>query len=165
MSSLRFGVLTLVLFPAAIAALGKGGANESDSELSTLAWLEGHWYGTINGGHWETSYTSPEGGVILSASKELKNGSVAMIEFEHFFTRDGKVILAPYPHGRKSKTEFEMIQADRETRRAVFAADNDFPGRIVYHRIADDRLLIDLFPRDAAESDQATVRIDLKRRD
>jgi hypothetical protein len=128
-----------------------------------LDWLSGQWYGTFENGHWEASYTTAEGGVMLSSNKELKQGRVAMIEFEQFVVRDGKTWMTPYPHGRKSKTTFEMVEVDAAQRRAVFTADNDFPARIVYHRVADDRLVIELYKKDAAEG-SAGLRLDLKRR-
>ncbi len=156
------GVATVGTAVAAVSRLTAQTA-EPAGGLDGLNWLAGQWYGTFEDGHWEASYTTAEGGVILSSNKELKKGHVAMIEFEHFFVRDGKTWMVPYPHGRKSKTEFELVELDASKRRAVFTADNDFPARIVYHRIADERLVIDLFKKGAPDG-SAGLRLDLKKR-
>lgn len=137
----------------AVAALWAGGAClafapseepvEGPPPAHELAWLAGSWKGTIEGGEWEASYTSAEGGEVLSASKELRGGRVAMIEFEHFRVVDGVLVMTPFPFGKRSDTSFAITELDRDARRAVFAnPDHDFSQEIVYHRAAEDRLAI-----------------------
>ncbi len=110
--------------------------------LKSLDWLEGSWKGPHNGGTWETCYTSAEAGVILSASKEIRNGKVIMIEFERFNVVDGDVVLVPYPFGKPS-IPFKLVNHDPKKKRAEFTnPDHDFPKRIVYERISRNTLNI-----------------------
>lgn len=133
--------------------------------LRELEWLAGSWYGTIDGGHWEACYTTAEGGEIISANKEIRGGKVAMIEFERF-TRDGdKIIMTPYPHGKRSSVSFTMVSHDIAEKRAVFTnPEHDFPSRIVYHRAAADNLVCEISGKPASAREPITVRLDLKRR-
>jgi len=119
-------------------------ADKSVGAADDLTWLAGHWKGpTDNGGEWEASYSSPTGGEIVSANKELRGGRVVMVEFEHFRRVDGKLVLVPFPYGKQSSASFPLSALDREARKATFTnMEHDFPQEIVYHRAADDRLLI-----------------------
>jgi hypothetical protein len=134
----------------------------ASATANDLAWLAGSWKGTIEGGEWEVSYTSAEGGEIISANKELRGGRVAMIEFEHFRMVEGKLVMTPFPFGKRSDTSFTLTALDRDARKAVFAnPDHDFPQEIAYHRSAEDRLVITVTGR---RNDQPVkLTIDLRK--
>lgn len=105
--------------------------------LSSLGWLEGNWLGEVDGRLWETIYGSPDGGQILSMSKEIVDGKLVFFEFERFSTSATDVLLWPYPAGRNS-VSFRLVEHDAGRQRAVFEnLAHDFPKRIVYERTGD----------------------------
>jgi hypothetical protein len=114
----------------------------SPPTLSDLAWLEGTWRGRIGSREFETRYTGPEGGQILSVSKYTENGAPAGFEFERFEQRADTLLLTPFPEGTSS-VSFPLSEYDPATRRAVFEnLAHDFPTHISYQRVARDRLTI-----------------------
>ncbi len=118
-----------------------------DVQVRDIDWLSGDWITAdtaAGASRWEAVYGSPSGDHLLSASKELRKGQVVTFDYEHFYERDGAVRMRPYPSGRAS-VEFTLTAYSEERRRAVFEnPDHDFPRRFVYHRTADDALVIEL---------------------
>ena len=112
----------------------------------------------------ETVYSSPECGMIVSASKETRDGRVTMFDFERMEVRRGRVVMTPYPNG-KASVSFTLDDKDHDPkkRRAVFVnLKHDFPKRFTYERVADDRLVITL---DAGpDAAGPSFRFDLQRR-
>ena len=107
-----------------------------------LKWLEGTWRGQIGGRDFEARYSGPDGGQILSASKYTEQGKAAGFEFERFEQQGDSVVLTPFPEGKSSVT-FRLAELDGKSRRAVFEnLAHDFPTRISYQRVADDKLTI-----------------------
>jgi hypothetical protein len=107
-----------------------------------LKWLEGTWRGQIGGRDFEARYSGPDGGQILSASKYTEQGKAAGFEFERFEQQGDSVVLTPFPEGKSSVT-FRLAELDGKGRRAVFEnLAHDFPTRISYQRVADDKLTI-----------------------
>ena len=122
----------------AVLAAGKDGGNT----VASMGWLAGNWQGPMGDGTFAAHYSTPDGGKILSFSELRKGDRVAFYEFETFETKDGTVLLTPYPGGGK-RASFTLTSV--EEKKAVFEnPKKDFPTRIVYHRAADDRLLITL---------------------
>jgi hypothetical protein len=112
--------------------------------IADLAWLEGTWAGKMWGGRFVAWYGAPSGGRLVSYSRLMKDGKVAFYEFEVFEMAEGKVALRPFPGG-KPAVGLTATGIDPKARNAVFEnPDKDFPTRIVYHRTADDRLVITL---------------------
>lgn len=110
--------------------------------ISDLSWLEGTWRGRIGGRDFEAHYTGVEGEQVLSASKYTENGRPAGFEFERFEQRGDTLLLTPFPEG-KSSVSFPLADYDAGARRAVFEnLSHDFPTRISYQRVANDRLTI-----------------------
>lgn len=109
--------------------------------VAALDWLEGAWQCEIWGGTFVSIYTPPDGDEIHSSSKLIVDGDVAMFEFERFWADgEGAVWMTPHPGG-VPKLPFALTAFDRAARRAVFEHDdNDFPTRIVYRRVSEDRL-------------------------
>ena len=74
-----------------------------------------------------------------------KDGKVSFYEFEVFeVNKKGRVVFRPFPKGRAA-TPLMLVQANESQRKVVFEnKKKDFPTRITYHRVADDRLVITL---------------------
>jgi len=130
----------------ALAALAAAFARPQEPEraprVADLGWLAGTWSGDMWGGRFVAYYSTAEGGKVLSHSKLLEDGKVAFYEFEVFEERDGAVALQPYPGG-KPADGFRLASLDGAARKATFEnPEKDFPTRIVYERVADDRLTI-----------------------
>jgi hypothetical protein len=113
-----------------------------DGSIQDLAWLEGVWDGQIGGRDFEARYSGPEGGQVLSASKYAKQGVAAGFEFERFEELEGTLVLTPFPEGKSSVT-FRLSELDPKGRRAVFEnLAHDFPTRLSYQRVANNKLTI-----------------------
>jgi hypothetical protein len=136
----------------------------SRPSVSNLSWLEGVWRGRIGARDFEAHYTAPDGGVVLSASKYTANGKAAGFEFERFDTKDGTVVLTPYPEGKESPATFRLTSLDQKARRAVFEnPSHDFPTRISYQRVAEDSLTI-LVSGPGKGGKESVIRYQLARR-
>jgi hypothetical protein len=129
-----------LLFSAGIVMAQEN--NTSGAEIiRQLDWLEGKWSGDIQGKPFEAIYSSPEGGVILSQSKELNENSPCFFEFEKFEAFDDAVIMTPYPGGEKS-VPFRLIDYKSTVKKAHFRnPEHDFPNDIIYEMPEPDRLL------------------------
>jgi hypothetical protein len=114
----------------------------SPPSIRDLAWLEGTWQGKIGERNFEARYSGADGGQVLSASKYTKEGVAAGFEFERFEEVDGTLVLTPFPEGKSSVT-FKLAELDPKSRRAVFEnLAHDFPTRLSYQRVADNKLTI-----------------------
>jgi hypothetical protein len=83
-------------------------------------------------------------------------------EFEVFEVQDGKVRFLAFPRG-KPATPMTLTLCDARAKKAVFEnPDKDFTTRIVYHRVAADRLVITL--SDPHHNSDKVEVFDLKRR-
>ncbi len=129
---------------ALILAAVPAGADDAPAaeKIAALSFLAGDWQSADGG--WRAHYVSPDNGVVLSYSEQREGGRVVYYEFERFAVEDGQACFFPYPGGQRAAT-FRMVELDAAARRAAFEnPENDFPTRIVYHRVADDRLVITL---------------------
>jgi hypothetical protein len=81
--------------------------------------------------------------VILSTSKAFRaDGKLSWLEFERFEARDGQLTVTPYPGG-KASVSFTLAEYDAAAKKAVFTnPGHDYPNRITYQRVAEDRLLL-----------------------
>lgn len=169
---------TQALLPWAVAAAGLAGAVAAGAQpqpqdrqpavvadllpakvgIEDLAWLAGSWSGEIKGAgaatRFEAHYTSPSGGVILSASKAFTaSGALSWLEFERFDALEGTLRVTPHPGG-KASVSFDLVAYDPAAKKAVFAnPEHDYPTRITYHRVAADKLVLVV----AGETDAAPV--------
>ncbi len=131
--------------------------------LASMTWLEGSWRGTVDKNVFESCYTSPEGGEILSCSKEIAGGRAIFYELERFFVRGDELILVPHPGGKPSTDVFPLADWDPDARKATFAnPEHDFPKTLTYHRAAADRLVITLTGDEGGKP--RTETYDLKRK-
>lgn len=163
-------ILVPVVLAAALLAVAPRLATSKDeaptaidakAELAAMTWLAGTWSGSIWGGTFTAYYTTPEGGKVLSYSKLEREGKTAFHEFELFEVTGDKLFLRPHPGG-KPAASFELTAVSQVDKSATFEnPKNDFPTRLVYHRVADDRLVITL---DDPHGDTKKVEtFDLKR--
>jgi hypothetical protein len=114
----------------------------SPPSIRDLAWLEGTWQGKVGERDFEARYSGADGGQVLSASKYTKEGVAAGFEFERFEELDGTLVLTPFPEGKSSVT-FKLGELEPRSRRAVFEnLAHDFPTRLSYQRVADNKLTI-----------------------
>lgn len=112
--------------------------------IADLSFLEGTWLGSDGESSWESMYSSPSAGQVLGASKEMRGGHTVMIDFEHFYVREGQMRMTPYPFGTRS-VEFTLSSFDESQLQAVFEnPEHDFPQRFTYRRVSDDNLRIEL---------------------
>lgn len=139
-------MILLSLFVGCLSALATAqGRPPRNVQLEDLGWLAGSWSGEIRGAgsatRFETHYTTPEGGVILSTSRAFSHsGELRWFEFERFEIRDGVLQLTPYPNGQPS-VPFTLVEYDAAAKKAVFANDqHDYPNRLTYQRTAEDKL-------------------------
>ncbi len=115
---------------------------DMEVRMADLDFLAGVWAGSDGQSDWESSYTTGAGGQIVGASKEMRDGKVVMMDFEHFYSRDGKLRMTPYPFGTRS-VEFTLTNFDAEQQLAVFEnPDHDFPKSFVYQRMGKKTLEI-----------------------
>jgi len=142
MRSLFLLIACLLLVHPAVAE----GTDDSVAKITPaeLSFLTGNWSGTDGSSVWETMYTSAEGDQIVGASKEFRGERVAMIDFEHFYVREGALRMTPYPFGKRG-VEFTLTGFDAATRTAVFEnPEHDFPKKFTYRAVGDDRLTVEL---------------------
>lgn len=136
----------LVLTLLSVPALRAQDAPPPSARVADLAWLAGHWRGTLkNGATFETFYTDASGGTVLSVSKEHRGGRTLTFELELFHEKEGRLIYLPHPNGTRSAHPFPLLAFDAAARRAVFEnKEHDFPQTFTFAREADDRLVITL---------------------
>lgn len=127
-----------------VVRVAEGERPDMEPMIDDLGFLTGAWRGGDGASAWEAVYSSAEGGQIVSASKELNGGRVVMIDFEHFYEREGRLRLTPFPFGKRS-VEFTLTEFDGRSRKAVFEnPEHDFPKRFVYQRTDDRHMRIEL---------------------
>ena len=158
-------LLALLVVVAGLVALAPFAPQEgtkADQDLAAMDWLAGYWAGEMWGGDFHAMYSTPEGGLILSHSRLLKEGRESFYEFEVFGPMNDEVIwLQPFPGGKKA-VGFQLDELDREARKATFEQpEKDYPTRIVYHRVSEDELVITL--SDPHGESEKVERFELRR--
>lgn len=148
----------------AIAGLPGLSAAEPRVTVADLAWLAGDWEGAAPGGATIVAhYSDATGGVIVSASREIKNGRVVAYDMEHIAEKEGVVIYTPHPGGKKSDA-FPVASYDVAGRSIVFEnVQHDFPKRFTFALVAPDNLIITLSGPGKEGKDRALV-YDLRRK-
>jgi len=128
--------------------------------VEDLSFLAGSWAGTDGESRWESVYTSAENGMVVGASKEMRGDRVVMIDFEHFYVRDGEMRMTPFPFGNRSM-EFTLTAFSMAKNRAVFEnPENDFPKRFTYEATSKDHLRIELVGEMGGEDMTVVLQLD-----
>ena len=151
-------ILTLAISVNAQQSLTPGG------QLAAMTWLEGEWTGIFGESPFWASYSSPQGGAILSLSKDLTPGrEPCYIEFERFSYDDTSVYLVPYPGGVPHSLKFRLVDFDPMSKKATFRdVDNDWPTDLIYKRVDGDSLIITLTgPGEEGRPRTITARLGL----
>ncbi len=161
-------VLSLALLPLSAAPTPRCAPQDAPPGareiLDSLDWLAGEWRGKVGENVFEACYTSPEGGEILSCSKEVAGGRAVFYELERFFVRGDEVVLVPHPAG-KASVEFPLADWDPEARKATFAnEEHDFPKTLTYQRAGDTRLVITLTGDEGGKARTETYDLALRNR-
>ena len=109
-------IKTALLILLVLAASPPAPDKPVSAQLEDLGWLAGSWSGDILGAgassRFETHYTTPQGGVILSTSKAFsKDGKLRWFEFERFEVKDGVLQVVPHPNGVAS-VPFTLAEYD-----------------------------------------------------
>lgn len=141
-------LLGLVIAAGALTyplAISHGGdAAPPAGNVQDLGFLTGTWSGPMWGGEFSAHYSSGESGMLLSYSELTRDGKAAFYEFERFDMQGERLTFTPYPGGKRS-VPFALVALDKPARKAAFEnPQKDFPTRIVFHRVTDDRLVIEL---------------------
>ncbi len=139
--------LLLLAFISVFPTMRSQGEAEPDlplEKLKRMEWLAGTWSGEAWGGRFEAHYSTPAGGRILGHSRLYRDEKEVFYEFEVFEVRDGRIVMSPFPGGKRA-TGLELSAHDPKARRTVFEnREKDYPTRIVYERVAEDGLVITL---------------------
>lgn len=145
---MKLRILSTCLAGVLIAAVAAGPKEKTtgSEQISSMAWIAGDWAGDMWGGTFHAYYCTPEGGKVMSYNTLIKDGKVGFYEFEVFeLDSKGRVIFRPFPGGKKLANPLLLASCDAKARKVVFEnRKKDFPTRITYHRVADDRLVITL---------------------
>lgn len=129
--------------PAARAA--DPSAASPGAGVAQLAFLTGTWHGATSSGRTaDEVISSTEGGVMVSAGREFKDGRCVFFDLSVFAEKAGVLTLQPYPNGKISKDAFPATSLDVTAKRVVFENPaHDFPKKFVYE-VKGDRLKITL---------------------
>jgi hypothetical protein len=104
--------------------------------VNDLAWMAGHWSGTVDGVEMEEVWLAPKNGVMVGLHRDVK-ASKTSFEFMRIATTAEGVAFLAQPGGRPV-TPFPLVEAT--DRRAVFAnPKHDYPQRIIYE-LKDSKL-------------------------
>ncbi|MCF0072431.1 DUF6265 family protein [Dyadobacter sp. CY261] len=121
--------------------------SQAQGTLNDIAFLDGRWLGTYNGGPIEASWTAPKGNNIVGFIRMIKDDKPALYELFAFEqTEKGPVAMVKhFKPGMISLEEKDV--ADRynfieaKTNQALFEKD-DASVRIIYERRSATQLVI-----------------------
>ena len=155
MSTGSRGAVAITLIVVAAAA---GDAHAQDAPtLSDVAFLAGCWEGRMGSLRMTEQWTEADGGMMLGTTRFLRDGEVVDYEFARMEQREDGVTLWPYPRGVISEHGFPLVRAGEEY---VFEnLEHDFPVRIVYVRVGEDRLEPRIEGRDGSGSGWSLSRV------
>lgn len=159
MSSVRkVAVVTAVMAAVILAWRGAGDVHAQQTRtLSDVAFLAGCWEGRMGSLRMMEQWTEAEGGMMLGTTRFLRDGEVVDFEFGRLEQGDDGVMLWPYPRGVISEHGFPLVRAEGEI---VFEnLEHDFPVRIVYARIGQDRLEPRIEGRDGSGTGWSLMRV------
>jgi hypothetical protein len=117
--------------PAAVSPQGR--------DIAGLAWLAGCWELRSGARMVEEQWTSPRGGLMLGASRAVRNDSLIEFEQVRIEQRGTDLIYVASP-SRQATAEFKATALDASS--VVFENPaHDFPKKIFYRRQGADSLV------------------------
>ena len=148
-------LVLVVLLVSVSVSHGKEQPAPAKEGIEALDWLAGAWQSD----QFETTYTSPRGGEIVSASKFLSKGRAVFFDYERFRTVEKDVVLTPYPGGNKS-VDFLLTDFDPAKRVARFVNEkHDFPQSLTYERTGETTLRITLVGKEQGEANKMVLEL------
>lgn len=126
--------------PALLLAVGAPLCQAQADPFAPVSWMAGCWNPQGREAGSTEQWMAPAGGAMLGMARTVKGGRVAEFEFMQLRAdAEGRLRFIAQPQGRPP-TEFRLArQGEAE---AVFEnPGHDFPQRVIYRRVAPDRLL------------------------
>jgi hypothetical protein len=106
-----------------------------DGSLEPVAWLAGTWL--TDDGETEEVWTTPRGGTMLGVNRTVVAGVLRHFEHLRIASEEGAIFYHASPV-RQAPARFRLVE---QGERLVFEdPEHDYPQRIVYRRLAVDRL-------------------------
>lgn len=162
MSRVARAALLALLAPVFVAPAARG---QAPYTLDHVAPLTGCWAGDVGALTVYEQWTGAAGGLMLGATRFVRDGVVVDWEFGRIVGDGSGVTLWPYPAGEISPRGFPLVRAGS---RLVFEnLDHDFPVRIIYILDGPERVRIRVegadgqgreWPVARAACDAATAR-------
>ena len=115
--------------------------------LADIAFMEGRWLGTFNGGPIEAAWIAPVGDNLTGFMRMMKDNKVSMYEMLIFEqTEQGPIVLVkhfkPGLIGQEEKDKSDRYRfIEASTNRALFEKE-DGSIRIIYEKRSPDQLVI-----------------------
>ena len=134
-------------FLFAFVLLSFAGKAQTTGTLNDIAFLEGHWLGTYNGGPIEAGWTAPAGNNVMGYIRMIKDDKPALYEvFAFEQTEKGPVALVKHfkpgliaVEEKEVSDRYHFIEAKKN--QALFEKD-DVSVRIIYERRSQNQLVI-----------------------
>ena len=145
---MKINYLTLITFLCLFAVFtAHAQTTAKTGSLGDVAFMEGRWRGTFNGGPIEASWIAPVGDNLTGFMRMMKDNKVAMYEMLIFEqTEQGPIVLVkhfkPGLVGQEEKDKadrYRFIEAGKE--KALFEKE-DGSIRIIYEKRSPDQLAI-----------------------
>jgi hypothetical protein len=147
--------------PPADATEGEPPGPSGRELLVALSWLAGEWHGRVGEQDVVSWHSGPEGGMIVMATKEVKDGELTLYDFGVISARETSITYVPYPYGKPS-VPFLLTDFDPAVQRAVFVnEEHDFPKRFAWERTAGNALRITLTGDEGGEPLQVVYELAL----
>ncbi|MCG3129917.1 MAG: hypothetical protein FLDDKLPJ_00655 [Phycisphaerae bacterium] len=128
-------------------------------KVEALSWMCGSWQLEEDGAVSEEHWSLPAGGTMIGMARTVKNGRTTIYEFLLLEPTVEGIAYGAQPMGN-ARVRFLLVEAGEK--RAVFANPaHDAPQKIIYERVAEDRLTARLeggMPAKTYEFKRATDR-------
>lgn len=137
---MKIAIVVATVLLAALASDTRAAVDGAQGrEISQLKWLAGCWELRSGARLVDEQWTSPRGGLMLGASRAVRNDS--LIEFEQVrIEQRGSALVYVASPSRQATVEFKATSADESS--VVFEnPDHDFPKKIFYRRRGTDSLV------------------------
>ena len=161
--------LVLVLLLSLGVALDAEEPPASKPKVADLAWLAGSWLSSEGGTRWEEHWLPPAGDSLAAVTRMVKGDKTGLYELSvieqeadgiHLRLRHFHRSLVPWASEAKGPLHWKL--KTHKDRKATFEnPEQDFPRRIVYHRVEDNLLQVTLEGQQGGTP--RAMRFDLRR--